>query len=49
VREYVERGELSQVYVDGIELQNIIAVCTRKHEALSAAAMNFVEMIRERP
>lgn len=49
VREYVERDELSQVYVDGIELQNIIAVCTRKHEALSAAAMNFVEMIRERP
>lgn len=49
VREYVERGELSQVYVDGIELQNIIAVCTRRHEALSAAAMNFVEMIRERP
>lgn len=49
VREYVERGELSQVYVDGIELQNIIAVCTRKHEALSAAAMNFVELIRERP
>ncbi|WP_411552013.1 LysR family transcriptional regulator [Paenibacillus lautus] len=49
VREYVERGELSQVYVNGIELQNIIAICTRKHEALSAAAMNFVEMIRERP
>lgn len=49
VREYVERGELSQVFVEGIELQNIIAVCTRKHEALSAAAMNFVEMIRERP
>ncbi|MEF7441348.1 LysR family transcriptional regulator [Paenibacillus lautus] len=49
VREYVERGELCQVYVDGIELQNIIAVCTRKHEALSAAAMNFVEMIREWP
>lgn len=49
VREYVERGELSQVNVNGIELQNIIAICTRKHEALSAAAMNFVEMIRERP
>lgn len=49
VREYVERGELCQVYVDGIELQNIIAVCTRKHEALSAATMNFVEMIREWP
>ena len=45
VREYVERGELSRVYVDGIELQNIIAVCTRKHEPLSAA-MNFVDMIR---
>lgn len=46
VREYVERGELSRVFVDGIELQNIIAVCTRKHEPLSAAAMNFVDMIR---
>lgn len=47
VREYVERGELSRVYVEGIQLQNIIAVCTRKQEPLSAAAMNFVDMIRD--
>lgn len=30
VREYVDRGELSRVYVEGIHLKNTIAICTRK-------------------
>ncbi|MDQ6420606.1 LysR substrate-binding domain-containing protein [Paenibacillus sp. LHD-117] len=46
VREAIERGELSRVYVEGIQLQNSIAVCTRKDEPLSAAASRFMDLIR---
>lgn len=49
VREYVERGELCRVMVEGVHLENSIAVCTRKHEPLSAAAENFLAMIRQHP
>ncbi|WP_136604329.1 LysR family transcriptional regulator [Paenibacillus dokdonensis] len=49
VREYVSRGELCRVYVKGIELRNVIAICTRKDEPLSAAARNLVELIRMHP
>jgi len=49
VREYVERGELCRVYVEGIRLQNTIAICTRKNEPLPAAAINLVQMIRQSP
>ncbi|MEF3303726.1 LysR family transcriptional regulator [Paenibacillus sp. GYB003] len=49
VRDYVERGLLSRVYVEDIRLQNTIAVCTRKNEPLSAAAANFIGMIRANP
>lgn len=49
VRDYVERGELSRVYVEGIHLKNTIAICTRKHEPLSAVAVNFIEVIRQAP
>lgn len=49
VRDDVERGELSRVYVEGIQLKNIIAICTRKHEPLSAAALHFIEVIRQAP
>ncbi|AZS17837.1 LysR family transcriptional regulator [Paenibacillus lutimineralis] len=49
VRDYVERGELSRVYVEGIQLKNTIAICTRKHEPLSAVAVNFIEVIRQAP
>lgn len=49
VREYVERGELARVYVEGIDLKNSIAICTRKHEPLPASAMNLVQMIRQNP
>ncbi|MEK8126561.1 LysR family transcriptional regulator [Paenibacillus filicis] len=47
VREYVERGKLCRVHVEGIHLRNIIAVCTRRHEPLSAAAANFIQMLRD--
>ncbi|GMK45197.1 LysR family transcriptional regulator [Paenibacillus glycanilyticus] len=49
VRDYVERGELARVYVEGIELKNTIAICTRKNESLPASAMNLVQMIRQNP
>ena len=49
VREYVSRGELCRVHVKGIELRNVIAICTRKDEPLSAAARNLVELIRMHP
>ncbi|MEF2965589.1 LysR family transcriptional regulator [Paenibacillus sp. M1] len=46
VREYVERGELCRVHVEGISLVNSIAVCTRYNEPLSKAAEHFLDMIR---
>ncbi|GAB6989296.1 LysR substrate-binding domain-containing protein [Paenibacillus pini] len=46
VREYVARGDLSRVYVEGVDLRNIIAICTRKNEPLSTAAINLIELIR---
>ncbi|MBP3962789.1 LysR family transcriptional regulator [Paenibacillus lignilyticus] len=49
VRDYVKRGELCRVYVEGIHLTNSIAICTRKHEPLSASTMNFIRMIRANP
>jgi DNA-binding transcriptional LysR family regulator len=49
VRDYVERGDLCRVYVDGIHLQNTIAICTRKYEPLSAATINLIQMIRQNP
>jgi DNA-binding transcriptional LysR family regulator len=49
VRDYVKRGELCRVYVEGIHLQNTISICTRKNEPLSPAQMNFIQLIRENP
>jgi len=49
VSPYVERGELCRVYVEGIHLQNTIAVCTRRQEPLSQAAAHFIQMIRQNP
>lgn len=49
VRDYVERGELSRVYVEGIHLLNTIAICTRKNEPLSPSAAHFIKMIRQNP
>ncbi|MCK9862005.1 LysR family transcriptional regulator [Paenibacillus sp. ATY16] len=49
VRDYVERGDLARVYVEGINLKNTIAICTRINEPLPASAMNLVQMIRQNP
>lgn len=49
VRDYVKRGELARVYVEGINLKNTIAICTRRNEPLPAAAMNLVQMIKQNP
>lgn len=49
VRDYVERGQLSRVFVENIDLVNSISVCTRKNEPLSPAAHRFIGLIREFP
>lgn len=49
VRDFVKRGELCRVFVQGVLLKNKIAICTRKNEQLSASTMNFINMIREYP
>lgn len=49
VREYVERGLLSRVFVEGVDLMNTISVYTRKNEPLSPAVQRFVDLIREHP
>ncbi|OWR29997.1 LysR family transcriptional regulator [Saccharibacillus sp. O23] len=46
VRDQVARGELCRVFVEDAALQNVIAVCTRRGEALSPAAANLLELIR---
>ncbi|MFD0716042.1 LysR substrate-binding domain-containing protein [Paenibacillus sp. GCM10027626] len=47
VRDHIERGELCRVYVEGVDMQNIISIFTRKEEPLSAAAANFIQLIRQ--
>ncbi|MGG1518670.1 LysR family transcriptional regulator [Paenibacillus oryzisoli] len=49
VRDYVERGELARVYVEGIHLTNSIGICTRKGEPLSPSAANFIQMMKGMP
>lgn len=49
VRDYVRRGELCRVFVEGIQLQNTIAIWTRKHDPLPAAVANLIRLIREEP
>ncbi|MGG1552994.1 LysR substrate-binding domain-containing protein [Paenibacillus ferrarius] len=46
VRDFVERGELARVYVDGIQLMNAIGICTRKHEPLPPSAANFIQLVK---
>lgn len=46
VRDYVERGLLARVFVEGVNMKNIIAICTRNNEELPSAVSNFIEVIR---
>jgi hypothetical protein len=36
-------------HMEGIHLQNSISIFTRKNEPLSAAAANFIQLIRSNP
>ncbi|MFD1675702.1 LysR substrate-binding domain-containing protein [Alicyclobacillus fodiniaquatilis] len=47
VRDAVRRGELARVFVEDVQLQNTIAIFVRKHERLSTAAYNFIEVMKE--
>ncbi|MDO7907791.1 LysR family transcriptional regulator [Paenibacillus sp. JX-17] len=49
VREQVRRGELCRVNVEGIQLLNSIAVCTRTGEPLPPPTRRFIELIRQYP
>jgi DNA-binding transcriptional LysR family regulator len=45
VKDYITRGDVAKVYVDGIELKNPISICTRKDDGLSTPARNFIQMV----
>lgn len=47
VRDYVEWKQLSRVHVEGIQLNNNIAVCTRKNETLPIALQQFIDICRQ--
>ncbi|MEK4043464.1 LysR family transcriptional regulator [Paenibacillus sp. FSL H8-0048] len=47
VRDYVEWKQLCRVHVEGIQLSNHIAVCTRKNETLSAGLQRFIDICRK--
>lgn len=49
VREYVERKQLCRVRVQGIQLSNHIAICTRSNESVPAALGQFIEICRSFP
>ncbi|MEH6944039.1 LysR family transcriptional regulator [Bacillus sp. JJ722] len=45
VKEYIARGDVAKVHVEGIELKNPISICTRKEEVLSEPALNLIQTI----
>nr|WP_154984212.1 LysR family transcriptional regulator [Paenibacillus xylanexedens] len=47
VREDVNQGKLARVYVQNVQLQNTIAICTRAGEQLTPAARQLVQWIRK--
>nr|WP_269847003.1 LysR family transcriptional regulator [Paenibacillus sonchi] len=49
VREYVEQKRLSRVQVEGIQLSNHIAICTRSHESVPPALQQFIDICRSFP
>ncbi|MNC32614.1 LysR substrate binding domain protein [compost metagenome] len=49
VREYVEQKQLSRVRVEGIQLSNHIAICTRSNESVPAALQQFIDICRSFP
>lgn len=47
VEDYVKRQELARVYVQGIQLKNKIAICTRKNERPSRLMKEFVRICKQ--
>lgn len=45
VKEYIERGEVAKVNIDGIKLKNPISLCTRKNDTLLRPAHNLLEVV----
>jgi DNA-binding transcriptional LysR family regulator len=48
VREFVDRGEVSRVFVQNIDLKRPIAICMAVTNPLSPIAKKFVQLIREK-
>lgn len=42
---FLERGEVSRVYIKTVQLKLPIKLCTRENEKLSPAAGNFIELL----
>ncbi|MGI8348424.1 LysR family transcriptional regulator [Niallia circulans] len=45
VKEYIARGDLAKVNVEGVELKNPISICRRREDELSMPAHHFIEMV----
>lgn len=45
VKEYIARGDVGKVNVDGIELKNPISICTRIEDGLSMPANHLIQMV----
>ncbi|WP_413367257.1 LysR family transcriptional regulator [Lysinibacillus sp. 3P01SB] len=45
VKEYIARGDVGKVNVDGIELKNPISICTRIEDGLSIPANHLIQMV----
>lgn len=45
VQEYIERGELAKIHIDGVALKNPISLCTRKNDSLSQSAHHLFELV----
>lgn len=45
VKELVDMGKLSRVYVDDITLKNEIVICTRKDEKISSIVKKFISIV----
>ncbi len=47
VQDYIARGDLAQVYVEGVALKNPISMYIRNKDELSSQALHFTEMVME--
>lgn len=45
VKEYIDRGEVAKVNIDGVELKNPISLCTRKNDTLLQPVHNLLEVV----